>query len=167
MGALPAVSPPALFLRDSWLRLYQYRSVPLAHYPPPQSIFVSCPDYFRGTGKSAGIQEASHSQFKKTKTKKKSPLEHFLYIVTVNFSFIWLQISLFFTWKGDTKIRLCYRRREKAPFPQSLSSVWEFLFRRLPSRSDPPLVNCAPIPKMVPHSLNEQKCIGELVRGRA
>lgn len=44
---------------------------------------------------------------------------------------------------------------------------WEFLFRRLPSRSDPPVVNCAPIPKIVPHSLNEQKCIGELLRGRA
>lgn len=27
--------------------------------------------------------------------------------------------------------------------------------------------NCAPIPKMVPHSLNEQKCIGESVRMRA
>lgn len=30
--------------------------------------------------------------------------------------------------------------------------------------ANPPVVNCAPIPKMVPHSLNEQKCIGELVR---
>lgn len=60
-----------------------------------------------------------------------------------------------------------YRRREKASLLQSLSSVWEFLFCRLPSRSHPPVENCAPIPKMVPHSLNEQKCIGEWVRGRA
>lgn len=56
VGAFPTISSLALFLRDSWLRLYQYRSVTLARGPLPQSIFVSCPDYFRGTGKSAGIQ---------------------------------------------------------------------------------------------------------------
>lgn len=69
------------------------------------------------------------TQNSKTKQKnKKSPLEHLLYIVIVNFSFIRLQIALFFTWKGDTKIWLCYRRREKVLLLQSLSSVWEFLF---------------------------------------
>lgn len=48
---------------------------------------------------------------------------------------------------------------------ESLVSAWEYLFSDfVKSRSDPPVVNCAPIPKIVPHSLNEQKCIGELVR---
>lgn len=126
----------------------------------PQSIFVSCPDHFRGTGKA---QESRHSPFKK---KKKSSLEHLTLYSHCQFSFIHLQIFFFFTWKGDTKIWLCTGGGRRLHFSSLSVRFGNFFFCRLPSRSHPPVENCAPIPKMVPHSLNEQKCIGEWVRGR-
>lgn len=79
------------------------------------------------------------------------------------FSFIHLQIC-FLLWKVIQKYGYIQEEGEDALL-ESLSSVLGISFQRLcRSRSNPPVVNCAPIPKMVPHSLNEQKCIGELVR---
>lgn len=74
----------------------------------------------------------------------------------------------FFTWKGDTKIWLCTGGGRRLRFSSLSVRFGNFFFSlfRLQSRSHPPVENCAPIPKMVPHSLNEQKCIGEWVRGR-
>lgn len=95
---------PSWFLHGSseipGLRLHQYRSVPLAQRPMPQTIFVSCPDYFRGTGKAQG---SSLSQFK----KKKKFSWTFIYIVTVNFPSSICESFFLFTWKGNTKIWLC------------------------------------------------------------
>lgn len=163
VGALPTISTLALFLRDSWWRLYQFRSVPFG----PLSTASS--DYFRGTGKSAGIQEASFSPFQKkkkniTKKQKKSSWTFTLYShcqfflhPVANLSFLYLE-----RWYKNMVML-----QEEGEGFSSLSVRFGNFFRRLASRSDPPVVNCAPIPKMVPHSLNEQKCIGELVRGRA
>lgn len=72
----------------------------------------------------------------------------------------------FLLWKVIQKYGYVQEEGEGALL-ESLSSVFgnfSFYRRLCPSRSNPPVVNCAPIPKMVPHSLNEQKCIGELVR---
>lgn len=120
-AALPTILILPPFLWDSQLRLDQYRSVPLAQRPMPQSTFVSCPDHFRGTGKA---RESSHSPFKK---KKKSSLEHLLYIVTVNFPSSICE-SFFLYLERWYKNMVMYRRREKASLLQSLSSVWEFFF---------------------------------------
>lgn len=94
--------------------------------------------------------------------------EHSLHVINVSRIFLHPFASFFFlsTLKGNTKIWLCTGGRRRRASRVSQFSFWEFFFyRRLcPSRSNPPVVNCAPIPKMVPHSLNEQKCIGELVR---
>lgn len=100
--------------------------------------------------------------------KKKSPLEHLLYIVNVKISFIHLKIFLF-SLLGKVIQKYGYvtgggRRRR---FSSLSVRFGNFFFADLRVGAILLFVNCAPIPKMVPHSLNEQKCIGELVRGRA
>lgn len=63
------------------------------------------------------------------------------------------------------KNMVIYRRWEKTSFSSLFFSlgISFFFFSVTVCQSS---CNCAPIPKMVPHSLNEQKCIGELVRVR-
>lgn len=57
-----------------------------------------------------------------------------------------------------------YRRWEKTCFSSLLFQFGNIFSVTLSKSQQSSCCNCAPIPKMVPHSLNEQKCIGELVR---
>lgn len=73
---------------------------------------------------------------------------HSKYSMSLEFSFIHLLI--FYSQKVI----------QKYGYTQEVG-VWTFFFFFQTQSS---CCNCAPILKMVPHSLNEQKCIGELVR---
>lgn len=122
-------------------------------------VFPSTPDCFRVTGKIREMHRESilnYIQKDWFSWRTFTPYNQCL----MNFpSSIFLS-----TQKGNTKIWLYtggWRRQPSRVSYFSLGISFQWLCQ---SRSNPPVVNCAPIPKMVPHSLNEQKCIGELVR---
>lgn len=98
--------------------------VPVSPFSPTSNASVHLcflPWSLQGYWKSAGIQSLAIQK------KKKSSLEHLLYIVTVNFPSSICE-SFFLYLERWYKNMVMYRRREKASLLQSLSSVWEFFF---------------------------------------
>lgn len=92
----------------------------------------------------------------------------------MNFSFICSHFLFFLsTLKDNTKIwSYIYTGGEEKTYLQ-VSLLLFFQFGNINFFSDFVkvvaillFVNCAPVPEIVPHSLNEQKCIGESSEGR-